>query len=181
MLYLDEMDQFLKDDFLEQIQHIFAYLQPGCHMLLFSATIPLEAVNIMDQFMQNPVRILVRAEQLTLDGISQFYVNVGEPGNKLRTIVDIFGMLPIKKSVIFANKKDVIEYLRQPLTESGFTVSAIHANLTQSERDIIMKDFRVGKSRVLIGTDLIAGGIDVQQIAIVINFEMLRDPESYLH
>jgi translation initiation factor 4A len=181
MLCLDEADQLLRDDFLEQIQRIFSFLQQGRQMLLFSATIPLAAFNIMDDFMQNPVRILVRAEELTLDGISQFYVNVGEPVNKLRTLVDIFGMLPIQKSVIFANKKDVVEYLKQRLTESGFTVSAIHANLTQSERDVIMKDFRVGRSRVLIGTDLIARGIDVQQVTIVINFEMPRDPESYLH
>jgi translation initiation factor 4A len=85
-------------------------------------------------------------------------------------------MLPIQKSVIFANKKDVVEHLRQHHTKSGFTVSAIHANLTQSERNIIMKDIRVGKSRVLI-----ARGIDVQQVTIVINFGMPRDPESYLH
>jgi translation initiation factor 4A len=181
MLCLDEADQLLKDDFLEQIKQIFVYLHEGCQMLLFSATIPLEAFNIMDQFMQNPVRILVSAEQLTLDGISQFYVNVGEPVNKMHTLIDIFGMLPIQKSVIFANKKDVVEYLKDRLTESGFTVSAIHANLTQSERDVIMKDFRLGRSRVLIGTDLIARGIDVQQVTIVFNFEVPRDPESYLH
>jgi superfamily II DNA/RNA helicase len=181
MLCLDEADQLLKDDFLEQIQQIFSYLHPGCQMLLFSATIPLEAFNIMDQFMQNPVRILVRAEQLTLDGISQFYVNVGEPANKLCTLVDIFGMLPIQKSVIFANKKDVVDYLKERLTEHGFTVSAIHASLTQSERDIIMKDFPVGRLCILIETDLIARSIDAQQVTIVINFEMPRDPESDLH
>jgi superfamily II DNA/RNA helicase len=178
---LDEADELLKEGFLEQTQEIFKYLSPGIQCLLFSATIPLEAFNIMEAFTHDPVKILVKAEELTLDGISQFFVNVGDADNKMPTLLDIFGRLPIQKSVIFANQREAVDYVEAQLTGAGFSVTAIHSGLQQSVRDSIMKDFRTGKSRVLIGSDLIARGIDVQQVTIVINFELPRARESYLH
>jgi translation initiation factor 4A len=181
MVCLDEADELLKENFLDQTQEIFTYLTRGVQCLLFSATIPLEAFNVMEKFTQDPVKILVKAEELTLDGISQFYVNVGSADNKMPTLLDIFGRLPIQKSVIFANQRDAVDYVQRELTGAGFSVTAIHAGLQQTDRDAIMKDFRTGRTRVLIGSDLIARGIDVQQVTIVINFELPRARESYLH
>jgi translation initiation factor 4A len=135
----------------------------------------------MEVIARDPVKILVKAEELTLEGISQFYVNVGASQNKMPTLLDIFGQLPIQKSVIFANQRDVVDYVQGRFTEAQFAVTAIHSAMTQADRDAIMKDFRVGRTRVLIGTDLIARGIDVQQVTIVINFELPKSRESYLH
>ena len=127
------------------------------------------------------VKILVKAEKLTLEGIKQFYVNVGETSNKLSVLLDIYGALNITKAVIFANSKATVDFLKSELEANKFTVSAIHSNLTQVERDTIMKNFRINVSRVLISTDLLARGIDVQQITLVINFELPTTREKYLH
>lgn len=181
IVVLDEADELLGEGFLEQIQQIFAYYPQGVQILLFSATIPVTAYAIMEQFMQDPVKILVKAEQLTLEGIKQFFVNVGEPTNKLPTLIDILGRLAIQKAVIFANKKENVEYLKAQMEAQDYTVSAIHGALSQKERDQIMVQFRLGASRVLIATDLIARGIDVQQVTLVINFELSNNKENYLH
>ncbi|OHT02781.1 ATP-dependent RNA helicase eIF4A [Tritrichomonas foetus] len=181
LICLDEADELLGEDFVKQVQEIFSYLKPEIQILLFSATIPPSIFDVMIQFMKDPVKILVKAEKLTLEGIRQFYVNVVETSNKTPTLIDIFGRLSIQKAVIFANSKATVDFLKQEMEGQNFTVSAIHANLAQSERDRIMHQFRLGATRVLIATDLIARGIDVQQVTLVINFELPKDRESYLH
>jgi translation initiation factor 4A len=178
---LDEADEMLSEGFVEQVNEIFKYLSEEVQICLFSATIPLEIFHIMETFMRDPIKILVKAEKLTLEGIKQFYVNVGQSSKKLETLIDLYGTLSIQKAVIFANSKATVDYLKQQMESQDFTVSAIHAGLSQSERDNIMKQFRLGATRVLISTDLLARGIDVQQITLVINFEIPNDREKYLH
>jgi translation initiation factor 4A len=178
---LDEADEMLSEGFVEQVNEIFKYFSEEIQMCLFSATIPLEIFRIMETFMRDPVKILVKAEKLTLEGIKQFYVNVGQTQKKFETLADLYGSLSIQKAVIFANSKQTVDYLKEQMEALDFTVSAIHAGLTQVERDNIMKQFRLGATRVLIATDLLARGIDVQQITLVINFEIPRDREKYLH
>ncbi|KAH0785173.1 ATP-dependent RNA helicase eIF4A [Histomonas meleagridis] len=181
MICLDEADEMLSQGFIQQIQEIFQYLQPTIQILLFSATVPPEIFNITEQLMVDPIKILVKAEQLTLDGIRQFYVNVGREDKKLITLDDLFGLFSIQKAVIFANTKDAVDYIKQQLVNKNHMVSAIHSGLSQAERDNIMQQFRLGATRILVGTDLIARGIDVQQVTLVINFEMPNNYESYLH
>ncbi|KAK8863502.1 Eukaryotic initiation factor 4A-II [Tritrichomonas musculus] len=181
MVCLDEADALLGEDFLEDIQQIFQYLPPDVQILLFSATIPQSIFNLMMDFMKDPVKILVKAEQLTLEGIHQFFVNVGETNYKLPTLIDIFGRLAIQKAVIFANSKATVDFLKEQMENQHFVVSAIHAKMTQKDRDQIMHNFRVGASRVLIATDLIARGIDVQSVTLVFNFELPGNVETYLH
>lgn len=178
---MDEADEMLSEDFLDQVKDIFEYFPQDIQILLFSATVPPEIFSIMEGLMKDPVKILVKAEKLTLEGIRQFFVNVGQESNKMATLADIFGRITIQKAVIFANTKDAVQYIQQELEKQGFMVSAIHSGLTQQERDSIMKEFRVGAKRILIGTDLIARGIEVQQVTLVINFELPSDRESYLH
>jgi translation initiation factor 4A len=184
MLCLDEADQMLKEDFVDQVGEITEYLNRP-QILLFSATMPIQSFNyiwkIMGSAMDDPVKILVKEEKLTLDGIRQFYVNVGEKDKKLITLLDIFGRLPIQKCVIFANRKGVVDFLKQQMEAENFVVSSIHSDMEQHQRDQIMHQFRIGASRVLIGTNLIARGIDVQQVTLVINFELAKDRESYIH
>lgn len=181
MVCLDEADALLGEDFVEDMQKILAFVPPTVQILLFSATIPSSIFDIMVQFTQDPVKILVKAEQLTLEGIHQFYVNVEETKNKLPTLVDIFGRLAIQKAVIFANSKQTVDFLKDQMEKQQFVVSAIHAKMPQKERDQIMHNFRIGASRVLIATDLIARGIDVQSVTLVFNFELPNNVETYLH
>ncbi|OHS99811.1 ATP-dependent RNA helicase eIF4A [Tritrichomonas foetus] len=181
LICLDEADALLDEGFVAQVQEIFSFLNPGIQILLFSATIPAEIFGLMEQFMTDPVKILVKAEKLTLEGIRQFYVNVNNTDFKFPTLLDIYGQLSIQKAVIFANKKETVDYLQKQFEAENFDVSAIHGGLEQSERERIMQQFRVGNARVLVATDLIGRGIDVQQITLVINFEAPPTRELYLH
>ncbi|KAH0785778.1 ATP-dependent RNA helicase eIF4A [Histomonas meleagridis] len=178
---VDEADEMLSGGFIEQIQEIFSYFDPTIQILLFSATIPGEIFELMKQFMRDPIKILVRSEQLTLEGISQYFVNVNDPKYKFPTLLDIYGRLSIQKAIIFANRKQTVDYLQHEFEKEKFDVSAIHSGLLQAERAKIMQQFRTGNTRVLISTDLLARGIDVQQVTLVINFELPYSAEQYLH
>ena len=181
MACIDEADEMLGEGFIDQIQEIFRYLNTEVQFLLFSATFPMEIFDIMNQFMHDPVKILVKAEKLTLEGIKQFYVDVEKPENKFPTLIDIYGTLQIQKAVIFASSKETVEYLEKQFKDNDFAVSAIHGGMEQIERDKVMQQFRTGQTRALVSTDLLARGIDVQQITLVINFELPRSNENYLH
>ena len=107
---LDEADELLQNDFIEQIQNIFQYLNKNIQILLFSATIPYPVFQIMQQFMVDPVKILVKKEKLTLVGIRKYYVDVGQTNCKWDTLIDLYGSLSIQKAIIFASHIDVVDY-----------------------------------------------------------------------
>ncbi|CAH8526221.1 unnamed protein product [Schistosoma bovis] len=178
---LDEADEMLSLGFKDQIQDIFRSLDPAVQIILLSATIPDEVLEISKQFMRNPVRILLRQEELTLDGIRQFYVNVEQEEWKLETLCDLYQSITITQAVIFCNSRRKVEWLTNELIERDFIVSAMHGEMEQIERDNIMTAFRSGSSRILISTDLLSRGIDVQQISLVINFDLPTNLESYIH
>ncbi|TGZ70691.1 hypothetical protein CRM22_003052 [Opisthorchis felineus] len=178
---LDEADEMLSMGFKDQIQEIFRCLKHDVQVILLSATIPDEVLEVTKHFMVNPVRILVKQEELTLEGIRQFYVNVEQEEWKLETLCDLYQTIAITQAVIFCNTRRKVEWLTQELTERDFIVSAMHGDMEQAERDNIMTAFRSGSSRVLISTDLLARGIDVQQVSLVINFDLPNTLENYIH
>jgi translation initiation factor 4A len=177
---LDEADEILSRGFKEQIYNIF-YNLPKVQTCLFSATVPLDILEIAQQFVDNPQQILVKKEELTLAGIKQFYVAIEEEKWKLDTLCDLYETLTINQAIIYCNTKHRVEWLATEMTKRDFSVSCIHGELTQQERDAIMKNFRDGNSRVLITTDLLARGIDIQQISLVINFDIPPNRENYIH
>lgn len=181
MFVLDEADEMLSRGFKDQIYDIFQLLPPKLQVGVFSATLPPEALEITRKFMNKPVRILVKRDELTLEGIKQFYVNVEREDWKLDTLCDLYETLAITQSVIFANTRRKVDWLTQKMRERDHTVSATHGDMEQNTRDVIMREFRSGSSRVLITTDLLARGIDVQQVSLVINFDLPTQPENYLH
>ena len=148
---------------------------------VFSATMPPEALEITRKFMNKPVRILVKRDELTLEGIKQFHVNVEREEWKLDTLCDLYETLAITQSVIFANTRRKVDWLTDKMRARDHTVSATHGDMDQNTRDIIMREFRSGSSRVLITTDLLSRGIDVQQVSLVINYDLPTQPENYLH
>ncbi|KAH0872830.1 hypothetical protein HID58_070192 [Brassica napus] len=149
--------------------------------MLSRATMPPEALEITKKFMSKPVRILVKRDELTLEGIRQFYVNVEKEEYKLETLCDLYDTLNITQGVIFVNTRRKVDWLTDQMRSRDHTVSATHGDMDQNTRDIIMREFRSGSSRVLITTDLLARGIDVQQVSLVINFDLPTQPENYLH
>jgi translation initiation factor 4A len=178
---LDEADEMLSRGFKDQIYDIFQMLPPKLQVGVFSATMPPEALEITRKFMSKPVRILVKRDELTLEGIKQFYVNVDREEWKLDTLCDLYETLAITQSVIFSNTRRKVDWLTDKMRARDHTVSATHGDMDQNTRDIIMREFRSGSSRVLITTDLLSRGIDVQQVSLVINYDLPTQPENYLH
>jgi translation initiation factor 4A len=148
---------------------------------LFSATMPEEALSITKKFMNNPKKIFVKRDELTLEGILQYYVDVGSSEYKFETICDLYDALNVSQSVIFCSTIRRVEYLAEEMKKKDFTVSAIHGKMTQDQRRDIMADFRSGKIRFLIATDLVARGIDVQGVSVVVNYDLPTDRENYIH
>jgi len=180
VLVLDEADEMLSQGFSEQIYEIFRYLPPTVQVALFSATMAPDVLELAKKFMRNPTRILVKKEQVTLEGIKQFYVAVEEEF-KLETLMDLYETVSIAQSVIFCNYRKKVDWLTQEMNNKKFTVSAMHADMTKQQREEVMAIFRSGSSRVLISTDLLARGIDVQHVSIVINYDLPTQKENYLH
>jgi translation initiation factor 4A len=180
IVVLDEADEMLSEGFIEQVNEIFSFLSHKVQFCFFSNTIPTELFRIMETFVRDPIKILVKAEKPTLEGIKQFYINVGEPSKKLETLIDLYGKLHIQRTVIFANSKQTVDFLVEALEASYFSTVAIHPGLSQLDKDSNMKQFRLGGSRTLISTDL-HSGINIPQITLVINFEIPMDREKYIH
>merc|ERR1711972_106339 len=178
---LDEADEMLSRGFKDQIYDIFKTLPPNIQVCLFSATMPPEILDLTTKFMRDAVRILVKKDELTLEGIRQFYVAIEKEDWKSDTLCDLHETLRITQAIVYCNTRRKVDYLADQLCKRGFTVSTMHADLDQKERDLIMREFRSGSSRVLISTDLPARGIDVQQVSLVINYDLPRDMENYLH
>lgn len=181
LFVLDEADEMLSRGFKDQIQDVFRKLPSDVQVILLSATMPNEVLEVSKYFMRDPVKILVKKEELTLEGIKQFYVNVKQEQWKLGTLCDLYDTLSITQAVIFCNTRRKVDQLTEDMARQNFTVSAMHGDMDQRERDLIMKQFRSGSSRVLITTDLLARGIDVQQVSLVINYDLPSIRENYIH
>jgi len=178
---LDEADEMLSRGFKDQIYDVFRHLNQEIQVILLSATMPQEVLEVTTRFMRDPIRILVKKEELTLEGIRQFYISVEREEWKLDTLCDLYETLTITQAVIFCNTRRKVDWLTEKMHQRDFTVSAMHGDMDQKERDVIMREFRSGSSRVLITTDLLARGIDVQQVSLVINYDLPTNRENYIH
>merc|ERR1719321_2193973 len=178
---LDEADEMLSRGFKDQIYDIFKTLPPNVQVCLFSATMAPEILDMTTKFMRDAVRILVKKDELTLEGIRQFYVAIEKEEWKIDTLCDLYETLTITQAIIYCNTRRKVDFLAAEMSKRDFTVSTMHAELDQKDRDLIMREFRSGSSRVLISTDLLARGIDVQQVSLVINYDLPQNLENYLH
>merc|ERR1712070_676656 len=181
MFVLDEADEMLSQGFKEQIYDVYRYLPPATQVVLISATLPHEVLEMTTKFMTDPVRVLVKRDELTLEGIKQFFVAVEKEEWKFDTLCDLYDTLTITQAVIFCNTKLKVDWLTEKMREANFTVSSMHGNMLQQERESIMEEFRHGKSRVLIATDIWARGLDVSQVSLVINYDLPNNRELYIH
>jgi len=180
MLVLDEADEMLSKGFKDQIYEVYRYLPPT-QVVLLSATLPHDILEMTSKFMNEPIRILVKRDELTLEGIKQFFVAVEREEWKFETLCDLYDTLTITQAVIFCNTRRKVDWLTGKMREANFTVSSMHGDMPQKERDAIMHEFRQGASRVLITTDIWARGIDVQQVSLVINYDLPNNRELYIH
>lgn len=181
---LDEVDVMLDGKFAEQVETIVKLGLPATtNVALFSATLTDEVTEIADMLLKDPTRIVMPPEEVTLDGIKQYYVPLDREEFKLDTLCDIYDGLSVNQALIYVNSRDRAEMLYEGMVKNNFTVSMIHGDMDPPTRAQKMSEFRSGDTRVLISTDLLSRGIDVQQVSNVINFEVppWSSKETYIH
>lgn len=181
MLIFDEADEILSSGFEENIYNIVKTIPKSTQICLFSATLPENITTITNRFMNDPVKILVKNEELTLEGIQQYYINVNDNRWKYDIIKDIYDVININQCIIYVNTKNRILDLHRKFVEDQFPISYITSDLNSNERKERMNDFKSGKIRILLSTDLLARGIDIQQLSLVINYDIPKEKETYIH
>ena len=181
VMVLDEADEMLSFGFKDQMYQMFQQLNSNCQIALFSATMPPDIESLSQKFMRDPVKILVKSEMLTLEGSQQHYIALDNDGLKFDTLKDLFGSLSVSQSIIYCNSTKRVEDLYEAMVQDNFSVSRIHSGMTREERDAAYDDFKNGRNRVLISSNVTARGIDVQQVSVVINFDVPKCVHTYLH
>lgn len=181
LFVLDEADEMLSSCFKEQMYNILQFMNQDIQIGLYSATMPPELEELTNKIMRNPVKILVKAEQLSLDGLAQFKINVNDDMHKYQFLKELYKVLSLSQSIIYCNSVSRVKELTEALKQDEFPVISIHSNMSNQERMQNFKDFKKGKYRVLISSDITARGIDVQQVAIVINFDITKNKHKYIH
>jgi len=207
MCVLDEVDELLnrkrsesdfasskkknESDFFDSIKKIILQLSNACQICAFSATLPMEILDLTNNFMNDPVNLHIEKEKLSIDKILQYKIDMIQPFSKkdkldkdnlkFQTLEDLYSRLSIGHCMIYVNSIETAEWLRERMDEKSYDVMVIHSKLTHNERSDIMKKFRSGECRVLISTDLLSRGIDVQQVGYVINYDIPYKSDNYLH
>ena len=181
IIILDEADEMLSSGFKDQVYNIFQHLNNDVQVVLVSATLPDTINPIIEKIMRDPIKICVKREMLTLEGIKQFYLAVDDDRQKYLTLKDVFSHLAVSQCIIYCNSIKRVQDLYEAMKEDDFPVCRIHSSMDKVEREKSFKDFRMGGSRVLISSNVTARGIDIQQVSIVINFDLPKCVNTYLH
>ena len=181
ILILDEADEMLSTGFKEQVYNIFQFLGKDIQIALFSATMPHDIQLLTDKFMRDPIKILVKSESLTLEGIKQYFIAIENDGQKYETLKDLFEYISLSQCIIYCNSIKRVNDLTEALMKDNFPVCCIHSGMEKEDRYKSYKEFTNGASRVLISSNVTARGIDVQQVSTVINFDLPKDTHTYLH
>jgi translation initiation factor 4A len=178
---LDEADEMLSVGFKDQIYNIFQSLPSNVQIALFSATMPEPIMRITDKFMRDPVKIIVEPEKLNLEGIQQYFISIYDDHAKYDAFKEILQRITTAQTIVYINSVSRVVELYRAMTDDGFSVCCIHSTMTKSERKDVIDKFRAGNYRLLISSNLTARGVDIQQVNTVVNFDIPKSPETYLH
>lgn len=178
---VDEADEMLSKGFKDQIQSIFQWLPNDVQVGIFSATLTREVMELTPKFMRDPVEITMTADKLTLEGIRQYYIACDYDDDKFDALKKLFRLISINQCIIYCNSVNRVSQLCQAMHSEGFAVDCIHRNMSKVEREDAFRSFRSGQTRFLVSSNITARGIDVQQVSVVINFDITPDPHTYLH
>jgi len=184
LLIIDEADELLSIGFEEQLKNIIDIINRKIQIGLFSATLSEHCLEVTKYFMKDPISIFVKSDELTLEGIKQYYINVEKEDWKLDVLCDLYETITVSQTVIFCSSKRKVIWLQNEMEAREFTTSVIHGDMINEDRIKIMNEFRSGSSRILIATDLLARGIDVQQVSLVINYDIpsgIEGRDNYIH
>lgn len=180
-IIIDEADEMLSHGFQEQVRSIFELLREDVQVIIFSATMNQDVLDVTTKFMKDPIKIVIEAEKLSLVGISQYYVSVRTDEDKYDILKQIFTKMTIDQCIIYCNSINRVKQLHDAMTRDGFSVVCIHRDLDKMERERAFKQFKSCQCRYLISSNITARGIDIQQVNVVVNFDLTRDYHTYLH
>ena len=180
-IVVDEADEMLDIGFKDQMQDIFRTLPENIQVALFSATLPEYTLDVVKEFMRAPVHIIVKREALTLEGISQYYVAIENDHQKYETLKDLYSSFNVSQCIIYCNSVERVKKLYDAMNNDDYPVCCIHGDMDRKSREKSISDFRTGTNRVLISSNVTARGIDVQQVSVVINFDICKNVHTYLH
>lgn len=177
-LVLDEADEMLDMGFVEDMEEIMRHLPEERQTLLFSATMPASIRNLSKRYMKDPATVTISRENLTVPLIDQYYY---ETKDKLDGLCLVLDAEVSGKLIVFCRTKKGVDELASSLESRGYMADGLHGDLSQNQRDRVMKRFREGKSDILVATDVAARGLDIDNITHVVNYDIPQDPESYVH
>ena len=181
LFILDEADEMLSQGFKEQIYTIFKFIPKTSQVVLFSATIPGEVLDLTKKFMNRPLKLLINKDELTLEGISQYYIGMNRDNDKFMVLCSLYRDIEVTQCIIYCNSVKKAHWLARSLEENDFTVSVLVGEMAQNDRKRILDSFKTGESRILLTTNLLARGIDIQQVSLVINYDIPFRKETYIH
>lgn len=181
LFILDEADEMLSKGFKDQIYNIFQHFNQDIQVAIFSATMPPDVLELTNKFMKDPVKIILKNEELSLDGIQQYYLACVGDNDKFDMLKRLFSFVSVSQCIIYCNNVNRVNDLQNAMNREGFSVCSIHSSMSKSERDVAFNNFRSGSFRVLISSNVTARGIDIQQVSSVINFDIPKCVHTYLH
>ena len=181
VLILDEADQMLQMGFQEDVEYVISKLPPERLTALFSATMPDPIMKIVDRYMNKPEKIhLSRAQALTVPSVDQVFFQVPFP-KKFDALCSVLDSRQPDRTLVFCSTKRMVDEVAERLPMRGYSAQAIHGDVAQAGRERALKAFRDGRTDVLIATDVAARGLDIQDVSLVLNFDIPPDPEYYVH
>jgi superfamily II DNA/RNA helicase len=180
-IVIDEIDDLLYNGIDDKIKLLLEKLPKGIQIIVISATMSLNVFNFSKTYMYDPIKILLKNNEVIIDLISQFYLDVEIEDQKFDTLLDLYNLISMSQTIIFCNTIKKIEWLDTNLKENNFPITIINSNMTTPERNKILEDFRNGNTRILLTTDLLSRGIDIPQVNMVINYDLPINKETYVH
>lgn len=180
-IILDEADVMLEEGLTDKLKLICDKIPQGSQCIMVSATMSSNVMTVSRNLMHEPIKILLKNSEVAVDLISQFYINVETEDLKFDTLIDLYSLMSTSQAIIFSNTIKKVDWLKENLEKNNFEITYIHGKMTAKERDDIVKEFREGKTRILLTTDLLARGIDIPQVNLVINYDLPPNKETYIH
>ena len=181
LVALDEADDILDDGVSKELNTILEKVPTGTQICLISATLSTNVFNLSKKIMHEPLKILIKKNEIPVELIKQFYIDVEIEDLKFEVLLDLYNLISTSQAIIFCNTIRKVEWLSQNLKDKNFSITSIHGKMTSNERTDIVKEFRDGKTRILITTDLLARGIDVPLVNLVVNYDLPPNKETYIH
>lgn len=182
VVVLDEADEMLSKGFKEQIYNIFYNVdEDNVQIALFSATMSKDLIELSKKLLRDPMKILVKSEALSLEGIGQYYVLQDTDSQKMDTLKDLYNSISVSQCIIYCNSLRRVIDVFDTLKKEGFPVCCLHSDQTREQRETAYTEFKSGMYRVLVSTNITARGIDIQQVSTVINYDIPKDVHTYLH